>query len=132
MSRPRQVHYVARRTFLSDAEFEAFQGQPQGFLETNSTGEFGGTSPTSTSPDIPYRLLLDLYAAMYFRWDGIGVTNRFDHWWVRYVSPFAEEKPMTSPWLKSRPSTARSSRSGGPAITATSGAPSASVAGATI
>lgn len=92
MTGPTRVHYCGPEdVHLSDAEFEAFQGQLQGFLETNNTGEFRRHFTDFYVPEtFPTDSLLDLYVTMYFRWDSIGVTNRFDHWWVRYVSPFAE------------------------------------------
>jgi hypothetical protein len=92
MTGPTRVHYCGPEDIhMSDAEFEAFQGQLQGFLETNNSGEFRRHFTEFYVPEtFATDSLLDLYVTMYFRWDSIGVTNRFDHWWVRYVSPFAE------------------------------------------
>lgn len=92
MTGPTRVHYCdPEDAHLSDAEYEAFQGQLQGFLETNNSGEFRRHFTEFYVPEtFATDSLLDLYVRMYFQWDSIGVTNRFDHWWVRYVSPFAE------------------------------------------
>ena len=88
MTGPTRVHYCdSEDVHLSDAEYEAFQGQLQGFLETNNTGEFRRHFTEFYVPEtFATDSLLDLYVRMYFQWDSIGVTNRFDHWWVRYVS----------------------------------------------
>ena len=92
MSGPTRVHFGEEKDIhLTDLEFEAFQGQLQGFLETNNAGEFHQHFTDFYIPEtFPSDSVLDLYVNMYFRWDSIGVTNRFDHWWVRYTSPFAE------------------------------------------
>ena len=59
-------------------------------MESNNEGEFERHFRDHYIPEtFPHDSLLDLYVRMYFQWDSIGVTNRFDHWWVRYVSPFA-------------------------------------------
>lgn len=92
MTGPARVHYGQEEDIhLTDSEFEAVKSRLQGFLETNNGSEFERHFTEFYIPEtFPSDSILNLYAKMYFRWDSIGVTNRFDHWWVRYISPFAE------------------------------------------
>ena len=92
MSGPAQIHITGpENIYLEDEELEEFKVRLRGFLETNNNGEFERHFREFYIPEsFPTDSLLDLYATMYFRWDSIGVTNRFDDWWVRYISPFAE------------------------------------------
>ena len=94
MAGPPRIHYPALTdVHLSEEEFAQLKSQLHGFMESNNEGEFERHFRDHYIPEIfPHDSLLDLYVQMYFRWDSIGVTNRFDHWWVRYVSPFATGK----------------------------------------
>lgn len=91
MTGPTRVHYPdLSDVHLQDEEYAEFQSQLFGFMESNNKGEFERHFRDHYIPEtFPHDSLLDLYVRMYFQWDSIGVTNRFDHWWVRYVSPFA-------------------------------------------
>lgn len=91
MTGPVQIHYSdSENMHLEDGEFIEFKSQLQGFLESNNNSEFKRHFRDFYIPEVfPTDSLLDLYVRMYFQWDSIGVSNRFNNWWVRYVSPFA-------------------------------------------
>mgnify|MGYP005690939131 FL=1 len=91
MTGPVQIHYSGPENMhLEDREFRELKSQLQGFLESNNESEFERHFRDFYIPEtFPTDSLLELYVRMYFQWDSIGVSNRFDNWWVRYVSPFA-------------------------------------------
>lgn len=91
MTGPVQIHYSGPENMhLEDSEFRELKSQLQGFLESNNESEFERHFRDFYIPEtFPTDSLLELYVRMYFQWDSIGVSNRFDNWWVRYVSPFA-------------------------------------------
>ena len=92
MTGPTRVHFPdSADVHLEEGEFTEFQAQLQGFLESQNEGEFERHFRDFYIPEtFPHDSLLELYDRMYFQWDSIGVSTRFDHWWVRYVSPFAK------------------------------------------
>lgn len=91
MTGPVHIHYSGRENMhLEDGELSEFKSQLQGFLESNNNNEFERHFRDFYIPEVfPTDSLLDLYVRMYLQWDSIGVSNRFNNWWVRYVSPFA-------------------------------------------
>lgn len=92
MSGPTRTHFPdTAKVFLEPEEYVAFQSQLRGFLETNNEGEYERHFRDFYIPEVfPSDSVFDIYVTMWWRWDSIGVTNRFDHWTLRYVSPFYE------------------------------------------
>ena len=90
MARP-LCHYPEEVLHLTPVEFSAFKGQLQSFLETNNDGQYREHFQNHYIPEtFPTDSVFELYVRMWGQWDSIGVRNRFDHWAVRYISPFEE------------------------------------------
>lgn len=92
MAGPTVVHYPEEvNIHLTPVEFSAFKGQLQSFLETNNDGQYREHFQNHyISETFPTDSVFELYVRMWGQWDSIGVRNRFDHWAVRYISPFEE------------------------------------------
>lgn len=79
---------------LDSAEFQSFRSQLTGFLETNNTSRFEEHFENYYIPEtFSSDSVKGMYIRMWQQWDSIGVTNRFDRWSVRYISPFFEGDP---------------------------------------
>lgn len=92
MAGPTVVHFPdAEHVHLNDSDYVAFEGQLRSFLETNNDGEYLAHFRDHYIPEtFPDDSIFNMYVRMWGQWDSIGVRNRFDHWAVRYISPFYE------------------------------------------
>lgn len=91
MATPTVVHFPeeGNTIHLTDADYEEFKEDLQGFLTSNNNAEYERHFRDYYIPEtFPTDSMFDLYVRMWGQWDSIGVSTRFDHWKVLYVSPF--------------------------------------------
>lgn len=90
MAGPTEVHFPeAEHIHLTPEDFTAFSSQLKSFVATNNDGQYLEHFQNHYIPEtFPTDSVFELYVRMWGQWDSIGVRNRFDHWAVRYISPF--------------------------------------------
>jgi hypothetical protein len=77
------------RIFLENDEYQEFQQDLQGFMESNNESQFERHFRDYYIPEtFTNDSIFDLYVTMWNRWDSIGVRTRLDHWTLLYASPF--------------------------------------------
>ncbi|RPG80168.1 MAG: hypothetical protein CBC74_000430 [Crocinitomicaceae bacterium TMED114] len=90
MAGPSVVHFPHDSlVHLESGDYAEFKQQLQRFVESNNDGQYRTHFEEHYIPEtFPTDSVFELYVRMWGQWDSIGVRNRFDHWAVRYISPF--------------------------------------------
>ena len=90
MAGPSVVHFPQDSlVHLESEDYAEFKQQLQRFVASNNDGQYRTHFEEHYIPEtFPTDSVFELYVRMWGQWDSIGVRNRFDHWAVRYISPF--------------------------------------------
>lgn len=90
MATPTVVHFPEDGfVHMTSEDYAEFQEDLYGFVSSNNDAEYERHFREFYIPEtFPTDSLFEMYVRMWGQWDSIGVSTRFDHWKVHYVSPF--------------------------------------------